>query len=141
MPYYSVLRNKVIYNHITLDLPRYLTFYNGNSRLRSTHLDSLSLVSNLCLIGSNLNILNKSFFCRSHTIWNSLPFHIRTKSALSEFKTKLVDYLQNEVYSEDSNIDCDWYFASCNDKMTYQYPNAMLLILMQATFRSYKVYS
>ena len=41
------LFHKIVYKLIPMSMPDYLTFYNGNSRLRSTHLDSLSFVTNI----------------------------------------------------------------------------------------------
>ena len=79
--------HKIVYNNIPINLPSYLTFYNDNSRLRSTHLDSLSLVYTLPII--NTHGLDKSFFFRSHTAWNLLPYNIfdlRNATKLSEFK-------------------------------------------------------
>ena len=63
-----VILYKDLYSHIPLRMPQYLTFYSKNSRSRSTHLDSLSLVPNLNSERPNTQILNKSPFYRSHAI-------------------------------------------------------------------------
>ena len=40
-------------------MPDYLTLYNGNGRLRSTHLDNLSFVTNIASTATSINNLNK----------------------------------------------------------------------------------
>ncbi len=57
-----ILFHKVVYEHIPLKMPDYLKLYDNNSRLRSTHLDSLSFVSAILPKNSNRGILDKSFF-------------------------------------------------------------------------------
>ena len=64
--------HKVVYKIISVTMPDYLTPYSGDSRLRSTHMDNLSFVSNIALTTKSINNFNKSFFFRSHTLWNSL---------------------------------------------------------------------
>jgi len=56
-----ILFHKVVYNLIPLNFPSYLNFFDGNSRLRSCHLDHLSIVNTTCLNKYSHN-LNKSFF-------------------------------------------------------------------------------
>jgi hypothetical protein len=82
-----VLFYRVINELIPLKLPNYLTFFDGQSRLRSCHLDSLSLVSstkprtNSFLTTTQNSSLNKSFFYRTHLLWNKLPYDLSTPSA------------------------------------------------------------
>ena len=76
------LFHKIVYKTIPINMPDYLTRYNGDSRLRSTHLDNLSFVSNIASTTTSINNLNKSFFFRSHTFWNSLPFDIISSMSL-----------------------------------------------------------
>ena len=57
-----ILFHKIVYNLIPVTLPDYLTFYNGNSRLRSSHLDHLSLECSLLPRNSLSTLLEKSFF-------------------------------------------------------------------------------
>ena len=48
-------------------MPDYLTRYNGDSRLRSTHLDNLSFVSNIASKQQALTIvINLSSFVATH---------------------------------------------------------------------------
>ena len=44
---------------------------------------------------NNLNVtyLNKSFFFRTYTIWNSLPFEIREIASSSVFKKEVVKHI------------------------------------------------
>ena len=65
------LFQKIVYKTIPINMPDYLNLYNGNSRLRSTHLYNLSFVTNMASTATSINNLNKSFFFRSHTFWNS----------------------------------------------------------------------
>ena len=69
-----ILFYKIVYNIIPIKLPDYLSFFDGSTRLRSSHLDNLSLVCNLPsrkFSMTSLILLNKSFYFRTHTIWNA----------------------------------------------------------------------
>ena len=72
----SCINLKIVYKTIPVNIPDYLTLYSGDSRLRRTHLDNLSFVSNIASTTTSIANLNKSFFFRSHTLWNSSPFDI-----------------------------------------------------------------
>ena len=84
-------------------LPDYLTFYNGNSRLRSSHLDHLSLECSLLPRNSLSTLLEKSFFYRTHTVWNSLPLELREVNITTMFRTNLEKYLWKEVLELESS--------------------------------------
>ena len=88
-----ILFHKVIHKLIPLELPDYLSFFDGNSRLRSCHLDILSLVCHLQTKKINCYDLNKSFFFRTHTLWNSIPFEIRQINVPSAFKNEVIRHL------------------------------------------------
>ena len=81
------LFHKVVYKIIPVTMPGYLTLYSGDSRLRSTHLDNLSFVSNIASTTTSISNLIQSFlFCSlSHTLWNFLPFDLRNSMILSQF--------------------------------------------------------
>ena len=74
-----ILFHKIVYQHVDIEIPSYITPYSGNSRLRSTHLDCMSYVA--CLpSSSNASMhsqLYKSFFYRTIHTWNKLPFETR----------------------------------------------------------------
>ena len=107
--------HKVVYKLTPVSLPTYLTFYQGNSRHRSCHLDSHCLVSSITpRTSTNRNILYKSFFYRTHFQWNRLPINIREikeqytfKKALSKhiWKNILADYAHEEYFSTDYEDD------------------------------------
>ena len=103
---------KVVYGLIPLELPEYLTFFDGQSRLRSCHLDNLSLVStikprtNSCLSIKHNSSLNKSFFYRTHFLWNKLPFELRAIVSFSKFRTNLVKFLWSDLLTpSDEGLD------------------------------------
>ena len=95
---------KIVKGLIKVELPSYLLFYDGDSRLRNSHLDSLSLVSSIIPRGEN-HIFAKSFFYRTHCKWNHIPFEIRQLSSTSEFKTKLSNHLWQEILSRAADPD------------------------------------
>ena len=96
-------------------MPDYLTLYNGNSRLRSTHLDNLSFVSNIALTTTSINNLNKFFFFRSHTFCNSILFDLRNSMSLLLFKNKLNKHLWNIALTDIEQSEGEWSFQSSDD--------------------------
>ena len=112
-----ILFHKIVYNLIPLNFPSYLAFFDGNSRLRSCHLDNLSIVNTLNPRKYS-QYLNKSFFYRTHTLWNALPLSIREISKSSIFKIEVtkhlwknvltvndMDYIDNYNYGEDDSLE------------------------------------
>ena len=90
--------HKVINNLKPVDLPFYLSFFGGQTRLRSCHLDSLSLVSSILPKGDQSstrshNPFLNSFFYRTHLMWNKLPLSIREISCPIKFKVCLKKHL------------------------------------------------
>ena len=104
---------------IPVKLTNYLTFFSGHSRLRFSHMDRLSLVSSVLPRGNSIYNLNKSFFYRSHSLWNSLPLDLREIKEPSIFKFRLKqhlwkvitdDFVSDELESSLSDSDDDtWY--------------------------------
>ena len=84
-----LLFHKIFYKTIPIEMPNYLTPFIGQSRLRSSHLDELSFECSLLPRSSTTTILEKSFFYRTHTIWNSTPLEIRKLNIISQFRSKL----------------------------------------------------
>jgi endonuclease/exonuclease/phosphatase family metal-dependent hydrolase len=119
-----VLLFKIIHDLIPLKLPFYLKFYEGNSRLRSCHLDRLSLVSSIkpkCNVVSDSDTnknsaLYKSFYYRVHFLWNLLPLEIREIGTLSLFESSLLQYLWKSS-AEELNCDNieDTFYIDCYD--------------------------
>ena len=95
--------HSVYYSYSTTRFPSYLAKFT-QSRLRTSHYDSLSIVSdiqprvpqNLSTDRSNMGIA-KSYFYRAHLLWNALPFEIRDIGAPSKFKVALLDHLWGNV--------------------------------------------
>ena len=104
-----ILFFKIIHDLIPLKLPYYLKFYEGNSRLRTCHLDRLSLVSSIkpkCNVISDTNKnspLYKSFYYRVHLLWNLLPLDIRESESLSIFQCKILKYLWKSTIENSDN--------------------------------------
>ena len=55
-----IFLHKVINKLIPVDLPEYISFFDGQTRLRSTHLDSYSLVSSV--IPRSSTFLSDAFY-------------------------------------------------------------------------------
>ena len=98
--------HKVINNLVPISLPQYLSFYQGGSRLRQCHLDSQSLVSSIVPRSSQSSSgsLSKSFFYRTHLLWNSLPLEIREISCPSSFKSNLTKHFWSILSDSEANI-------------------------------------
>ena len=94
-----LLLHKVINGLIPLLLPDYFSFFQGQSRLRSSHFDRLSLV---CSITPSLstNVLATSFFFRTYHEWNRVPLEIRELECHSEFKGSVTKFLWCEILGE-----------------------------------------
>ena len=92
-----------------------LALYSGDSRLRRTHLDNLSFVSNIASTTGSIKNLNKSFFFRTHTLWNSLPFDLRNSMRLSQFKIKLAKHFWSIALSENEQPEHEWSFQSSDE--------------------------
>jgi hypothetical protein len=105
-----VLFYKVCNKLIPLNFPPYLNFFDGYSRLRSCHLDTFSIVSEIkpkvtpSFSDNKNSALNKSFFYRTHLLWNSLPLDIRAVSTLSLFKAKLLKFMWDSSNDENCEI-------------------------------------
>ena len=93
---------KVVKGIVPIELPHYLTLYQGNSRLRSCHLDSLCYVSTITP-RTDTNAFAKTFFYRTHTKWNHIPLDIREIDSVSEFKSKLSKHMWKSILLEAIN--------------------------------------
>ena len=97
---------KVVYKLVPVELPDYLVLYDGNSRLRITHLDYLCYIS-LMQPKTKNNAFAKGYFYRTYNKWNRLPLDIRECKSLFKFKCKLKKYLWEYVTAEANENDCD----------------------------------
>ena len=92
--------------HPCTTLPHYLTFFSGSSRLRSSHLDHLSVVSSIPPGPS----VSKSYFYRAHLTWNRLPLSLREIIRPGVFKAELLKHIWKEFVctSVDNGLDSDF---------------------------------
>ena len=108
-----MLFHKIFYKLVSLNFPEYLTPFTGNSRLRSCHLDSHSIVSTLQPVSINMKFLNKSFFYRTHTKWNALPLRIRKIEKSTVFKDEVIGHfwklILSNINNEESDDRDDWF--------------------------------
>ena len=83
--------HKIIHGLTPGSLPAYLHFFTGESRLRFSHLDTRSLVSDIIPRTNTsqdrtTNAFSNSFFYRSHCLWNKIPLNVRTIECPRRFK-------------------------------------------------------
>ena len=97
---------KIVKGLVPVTLPAYLTPYQGNSRLRSSHLDSLCFVSSI-VPRATTNAFAKNFFYRTHSKWNHVPFEVREINSLSEFKAKLNAYMWQRIMLESAESEME----------------------------------
>ena len=109
-----VLFHKVFHRRIPVKMPPYLSLFTGN-QLRSSHLDNLCFVSSVLPRGSSTAALNKSFFYRTHNLWNHLPLHIRQIVSTFEFRRELVIHFWELVSEENASSSID---DSLDDSIT-----------------------
>ena len=107
------LLHNIIHNKSVTSLPSYIHFHPGVSRLRSSHLDDLSLVCDIAPKQSNnyifkylnrndisstsLSQFTNSFFYRTMNYWNSLPRTIRELNLAPSFELAITNYLWNKA--------------------------------------------
>ena len=87
-------------------------FFQGGSRLRFTHLDHLSIVSDIVTRGQRVNAtskrgFNNSYFYRTHLMWNRLPLSLREITRPSLFKVKLIEHIWKEYIIKPSDDSDD----------------------------------
>ena len=95
----------VVHNFSCIKLPSYLRLFDGSSRLRSTHLDHFSLVSDIKPNGiksfSSKRGFAHTFFYRAHLSRNMLPLTLREiihpSVVKSVFKSMLIGYIWEEL--------------------------------------------
>ena len=97
---------QIVKGLVPVKLPHYLTLYQGDTRLRNTHLDKLCYISSLTP-RSATNAFSKSFFFRTHNKWNHIPLVIREAESIAEFKSKLTVHMWKNIISESQNDSSD----------------------------------
>ncbi len=118
------LLHSIIYNFSCVRLPEYIKFFSGSTRLRSTHLDRLSLVSSITPSGSAESSTRRgfsnSYFYRAHLNWNKLPFLLRETIRPGKFKRDLINYFWNEIIPIEDTPDhsgSDSSFSSLDESV------------------------
>ena len=111
--------HKVVNNLVPVALPHYLSFYMGGSRLRNCHLDSHSIVCSIIPRFSQQssrsnNPLTKSFFYRTHLLWNGLPLELRQKCCPSSFKSELIKHLWSSITNDELDSSLNSSSSSTN---------------------------
>ena len=94
--------HQVFYGISTVSFPYYLHKFAG-SRLRHCHLDNHCIVSDILpKIPQNLTSscsrhvgISKSYFYRTHILWNKLPLDLRSIESPSLFKKRLLAHQWN----------------------------------------------
>ena len=81
------------------------------SRLRFTHLDHLSLVTDVIPSETGCSVSKRGFantyFYRTHSNWNRLPLSLREIIRPSEFKQKLIQFIWKELVTTGSESDSE----------------------------------
>ena len=109
-----VLFHKIFHRRVPIKMPFYLSLFTGN-QLRSSHLDNLCFVSSILPSRSSTATLNKSFFYRTHSLWNRLPLEIRRIVSPIEFRREVIIHFWELVSDEhESNFTDD----SSDDSIT-----------------------
>ena len=106
-----IFLHKIVNELVPTRLPEYLKWFDGSTRLRSTHLDHRSLVCTITPRRYSFKTIEKSFFYRTHSLWNSIPLEIRDIGSPSLFKIRLESYLWESLLTrtltDDDIIACD----------------------------------
>ena len=98
---------KIVKQHIPVTLPSYLQPFQGHSRLRNSHMDSLCFETSI-LPRASSNAFAKNFFFRTHTKWNHIPLAIREIESIKEFKNKLSTYMWDKILPGEFDYDPDY---------------------------------
>ena len=112
-----VLFQNIVYNLIPVSLPEYLSLFDGNTPLRSTYLDQLCYVSSIIHRTKGITNLNKSFFFRSHSLWNTLPYDKRATQNHTEFLTSIEKYFWNLTVNDTGESGQDGLSLSEEDEL------------------------
>ena len=88
---------KIVNGLVSISLPEYITVAEtGTMRYtRSTApvIDGLDTSTYTCSVVPNCDSFRNSFFYRTMLLWNTLPAHVRQTEKISNFKTKLTNFL------------------------------------------------
>jgi hypothetical protein len=102
------LFHDIVYQRAPIDLPNYLSFHSGSSRLRSSHLDEMSIISEVNpritlnysgsdVVSSSLSQFSNSYFYRTMSNWNALPLNVRKELNPKIFEIEVGKWLWNDA--------------------------------------------
>ena len=93
-----VLFHKIVHQLIPMKIPEYISRYTGSSRLRNSHLDSMSFIfNNAYPTRESRSKLYKCFYYRTIHTWNALDFNTRNTADIVEFKRVTKRHLWNKI--------------------------------------------
>ena len=93
-----VLFHKIVHQLIPMKIPEYISRYTGSSRLRNSHLDSMSFIFNIAYpTRDSISKLYKSFYYRTIHTWNALDFNTRNTADIVEFKRVTKRHLWDKI--------------------------------------------
>ena len=101
-----VFFHKILYEYIDIKLPYYVQRYSGQSKLRSSRLDSKSFVYTPDSHGTGVmsSPEYKSFFYRVIHLWNKLSLELRNTASHTAFNSTVKKEMWDRV---DSTIACN----------------------------------
>ncbi len=99
-----IIFHKSYHNIIPLRFPHYLKLFNGATRLRSSHLDDHSFVCSIDVSSTRSKCFKKSFFYRTHLLWNDLPYDIREIESTSIFKSRVTNHFWDSYVANGPNL-------------------------------------
>ena len=93
-----VLFHKIVHQLIPMKILEYISRYTGSSRLRNSHLDSMSFIfNNAYPTRDSRSKLYKSFYYRTIYTWNALDFNTRNTADIVEFKRVTKRHLWDKI--------------------------------------------
>ena len=110
-----ILFHKIDSGYVHVDLPNYISKFNGVSRLRENHLDLECYTCNLNPSNARIHSpIYKNYFYRVIHIWNKLPYNVKITANTETFKSLVTDFLwdsQNEVALNYHNVRGLYFLA------------------------------
>ena len=100
--------HKIIHNKSALNLPSYITYFDGQSRLRSCHYDNLTLISSIspkvnmnynkkCELNTaipySFSQFSNNYYYRAITFWNTLPYDVRKIEDPKQFEQSIIEIM------------------------------------------------
>ena len=98
------LFHRILFKKTEIELPSYLQMHSGSTRLRSSHYDNLSVISNVepritrnynssDMVATSLSQFSNSYFFRTMNNWNLLPRDVREQVYPAQFEAAASKWL------------------------------------------------